>query len=734
MATPTFQLQCDFNDDGDFLDTGETISTGRIRRIVCDRGRDDASQLTGRSVGGKLTAVLDNRSGDYNSFNTGSPIAGNALPGRVVRLRVNGRAAQFTAANSEYLSGGDVIDITTTDFSIAFWLYIDSAGQFGIVNKRDRASATNVGYAIELQADGTLDLLISDGTSVTTISSTTNLGTGAWKFCVLTADRDGNAQFYIDAGSAEGAASIVSQNGTLANAITFQIGAGFSSSADRFFGGRMVTAAIWTKLLSSAERTFLYNSGSGVNYSEIGLTGDGSALKTSLQGWWELDEASGSRSDSENSNTLTDNATVTDADGIPNHALWQGYLSAIRPRALLSGDNICILEAHGPLSQINIHDMSLAMRTNELTDVTIGAILDEVGFSSTQRSLDAGKTTITRYTADRKSPLTAMQEIEAAESGFLWETRDGRIAFDNRHSRLGGAASTSQATMSDAGGAALAYSGIEQQDPMASLFNIFSASVTIDTVASIATLWTLDQVGAASVGIAPGDSFTWWASYPNPGTATDGAWAVDAWTTPVTATDWNFNSVAGGGGTDITSSVAIAVSKLGNRMKMTFTNNHASLTAYVQDLKARGTAITRGDPITIREEDTTSQNTYNVEREWPAQTRYIPDTQEAFDWAKFQLAIYKDPNPMLSMMIIPNRSQAMVDEMIDREIGDRVTVVAQSNADLDINRDFFIERIRHVIRNDRIVQTTYLLSDAEQFSDWWVWGTSKWGTTTRWAY
>jgi len=167
---------------------------------------------------------------------------------------------------------------------------------------------------------------------------------------------------------------------------------------------------------------------------------------------------------------------------------------------------------------------------------------------------------------------------------------------------------------------------------------------------------------------------------------------------------------------------------------LVFTNNHASLTAYVQTLQARGTAITSGDPITIREEDTTSQTTYNTEREWPAKTEYIPTTQEAYDWAKFNLSIYKDPIPMLRMTIDANRDQNMLDEMIDREIGDRVTVVAQNTADLDINRDFFVEAIEHDIRSDRYHQVRYLLSDAEQFSDWWVWGTSKWGTTTRWAY
>ena len=511
MATATYRLQCDWNDNGVFTDTGEDINMARVRRVSCWRGRDQASQLTGRSIGGRFTAIVDNRSGDYNSFNTGSPIAGNMLPGKPMRL----------------------------------------------------------------------------------------LATSA-------------------------------------------------SQADK--------------------------------------------------------------------------------------VIWKGFLSRIRPRPSLDKDNVAIFEGHGILTQINVHQMSLAMRSSELTDVTVGAILDEVGLLAADRVLAVGKTTLTRYWADRIFPVSALQQVEAAEAGFIWESKDGKINFNNRHGRLSGAALTSQATFSDSAGAARPYSDIEQLDPMDTLFNIFSSQVTLYTVQAIATLWTLGQVGTASVGIPPGGTFTWWATYPNPGTTTDGAVAVDAWTTPVATTDWTFNDTAGGGGTDITSSVAIAVTKFGNAMKMVFTNNHASSVAYVQTLKARGTGITAGDPITIREEDTASQTTYKTEREWPAATRFIPTTQEAYDWAKFHLSIYKDPIPTLLMTIVANRSENMLDEMINREIGDRITVVAQGNADLDINRDFFIEAITHEIPSDRMHKVTYLLSDAEQFSDWWVWGTSKWGQTTKWAY
>jgi hypothetical protein len=137
--------------------------------------------------------------------------------------------------------------------------------------------------------------------------------------------------------------------------------------------------------------------------------------------------------------------------------------------------------------------------------------------------------------------------------------------------------------------------------------------------------------------------------------------------------------------------------------------------------------------VTIQATDATSQTAFG-KRTWPSKAKFIPDSDEGTDWAYFNLSIFKDPTAMLRMTYFANRDTNSIDEMLDRDLSERVTVVAANNADLSINRDFFIEAIQHTIGADRLHQVTYLLSDAEQFSDWWVWGTSKWGASTRWGY
>ena len=512
MVVASYKIQVDWALDGSWTSTGDTIDMGRVRGISCSFGRDRASQLTGKSKAGKLRAVLDNRSRDYNPFNTSSPIYGSILPGRPVRL----------------------------------------------------------------------------------------LGTSA---------------------------------------------------------------------------------------------------------------------------------TQTD------QAIWQGYLVRITPQVHLGGDATAILEAIGALGQINLDQVEVDMVTSQRTDQVVDDILDAAGWGSgsSYRTLDAGLTTISRYWANRTYSVPALQEVESTEGGFIRESKDGKIVFDNRHHRLSGVGLTSQATYSDASGAARVYSGLIQDDPLPHIFNIFEADVQNYTVGSVAVLWTLSESGASSPSITPGSVRTWIARYPTSASATNAA-AVNAWTTTAATTDVLLNSSADGSGTNMTvADLGIAVSKSSETMAITLTNNNATTVGYVTKLQARGTTVTADDPVTIEASDATSQTAFG-KRTWPSKAKFIPDSDEATDWASFNLSIYKDPTAMLQLSYFANRDTNALDEMLDRDISERVTVVAANAADLDINRDFFIEAVRHQISANRLHRVTYLLSDAEQFSDWWVWGTSKWGSTTRWTY
>ena len=418
-----------------------------------------------------------------------------------------------------------------------------------------------------------------------------------------------------------------------------------------------------------------------------------------------------------------------------NQPIWEGFLTRITPQVFLGGDATAILEATGPLGQINLDQIEVPMVTAQRTDQVVDDILDAAGWGSgsTYRTLDTGLTTITRYWKSKAYAVQALQEVEATEGGFIREGKDGKIIFDNRHHRLSGDELTSQATYSDASGAARVYSGIIQDDPLPGIFNIFSTEVqTYTTAGSAAVLWTLSESGANSPAISPGVSLTYIARYPTRSSANN-AVGVNAWTTTASTTDMTANAAADGSSTNLTSSVGISVSKSSETMEITLTNN-GSVVAYITKLQARGTGITADDPATIQVEDTTSQSSFG-KRTWPSKTPWIPTTLEALDWANFNVNLYKDPSAVLKLSYWANRDTNSLNEMLDRDLSERVTVVADNNANLSIdNRGFFIEAISHQISANRLHKVTYTLSDAAQFSDSWVLNTSALGTSTRLAY
>ena len=81
--TPSYALEVDWSGNGSFEVDTEDITSDTLN-VECRRGRDYASQLTGRSSAGRLVAQLRNEDGKYSSFNSSSPIYGSILPGRRV--------------------------------------------------------------------------------------------------------------------------------------------------------------------------------------------------------------------------------------------------------------------------------------------------------------------------------------------------------------------------------------------------------------------------------------------------------------------------------------------------------------------------------------------------------------------------------------------------------------------------------------------------------------------------
>lgn len=177
-----------------------------------------------------------------------------------------GNAAQFTAANGEYLSRADEADLSTgdIDFTITAWVWLDSkTSRRPFISKFSAAGQREIDFGYNNSTDRFYFFVTYDGTNGNSATAD-NFGspsTGAWYFLVGWHDSVAN-QLGISVSGIE-------------NNVAYSFGGFDSSSAlvigadpvqARYFDGRIDSVGFWKRVLTADERTCLYNSGSGVEY------------------------------------------------------------------------------------------------------------------------------------------------------------------------------------------------------------------------------------------------------------------------------------------------------------------------------------------------------------------------------------------------------------------------------------------------------------------------------------
>src|SRR5439155_5790916 len=146
---------------------------------------------------------------------------------------ISGKALSLSKASNGYVNMGNVLDLTTGDFSIVSWIKM-SAGDTtdgSIVLSKDAAYTRN-GYALNVNQTGGLLLynkasFIEGGTGTGQITttetpiSTTSVNDGSWHQIVAVYQAGGSKLIYVDGAPAED--SKPSQE-FVANSVAFLIG------------------------------------------------------------------------------------------------------------------------------------------------------------------------------------------------------------------------------------------------------------------------------------------------------------------------------------------------------------------------------------------------------------------------------------------------------------------------------------------------------------------------------
>jgi hypothetical protein len=372
---------------------------------------------------------------------------------------------------------------------------------------------------------------------------------------------------------------------------------------------------------------------------------------------------------------------------------WLGFLDNIMPTPSAQKDHTAKLRATGPLATLAMFTCDVvAMQVNITTGAAINMVLDAAGFPAGLRVIDTGQTTMARWwVAKGSSVLDTLREIEATECGFLCESKDGKIVFEDRAHRL---AHTSQATYTNTIGAGnINYQSITQEDPTLNIYNVIKASVRVYDYGGTETLW---ELAGAALAIAAGADLVVWATFPS-ATSQSGSVAVYNWS----SVTYTANQLPTGLGIDMTSFVEkVAEGKYADSMMITLRNNAGS-TVYVTAMECLGTAVVERDAFYVdpAEDNLSIADFGRRVYEYPG--KWLSNIGEAGDFVTHFLALYKDPHASLTIGFLANRSHICLTEALARNVSDIITVEASTTGtSLGVSGDFYVESIAHALQQD----------------------------------
>lgn len=182
-------------------------------------------------------------------------------------------AANFASANLEYLSlaDNDNVSMSTSSFTVAGWVYMHSISSSQIIMIKGPALAGNVNlreFNISYNSSPSDRFVFRVGngsaSSIVTANALGAVSTNTWYFIVAWYDgATGNIYIRINNGSSDSVASSGSYNST------YPLIVGAFSDPASSLDGRLDEVAIYKRVLTSDEQTWLYNSGAGREYCEV---------------------------------------------------------------------------------------------------------------------------------------------------------------------------------------------------------------------------------------------------------------------------------------------------------------------------------------------------------------------------------------------------------------------------------------------------------------------------------
>lgn len=189
--------------------------------------------------------------------------------------KING-ARDFESGSSQYLSHADNADLSTgaADFTLALWVSLESLSTMDVIAKLD-PTASPVLSEYTLRYDSSInrfDWFVSTGGINSWMETLSNnfgaLSTGTLYFVVVWHDHT-NSEVGISVNDGTPDINSTGGNNPLNTASGFAIGRPGEYNG-LYWDGLVDEVGFWKRVLTSGERTSLYNGGSGLAYPFTG--------------------------------------------------------------------------------------------------------------------------------------------------------------------------------------------------------------------------------------------------------------------------------------------------------------------------------------------------------------------------------------------------------------------------------------------------------------------------------
>lgn len=671
---PRFKTLIDWNNDGDFLDTNEDVSSNVQNDPGTNTtiGRDQYRDLT-PPMAGKASVRLSNLDRKYSPDNGSSPLFGLLTPGKKAQIEQN----YIVYAYSPY---------ATDSFA-----YEGIGGLGSYVVKSGDMLSYDVMWQ---QTDSYASLDLSNGT---TKLSGTGVTDQAGVSVALTTDFHSSAyQLWYNR-----RIPLSGLVGLTINQFLLSVHMPSSSGANVWGTFRWGTMVWGSQSARSAwfRNAAILDASGNVKFLIIDnpLTAPSMVISS-----------------------VYDTSSISFSIG--TYYLWSGYTDFITPRMELENQDVG-LPMLGGLSRligVTISTQLYGTSTPITTDVAINAILDAVGWPNNSlpfgRNIETGLVSLNQWWLNQEDAFSALKALFWTEGPGceLFEDAQGRICFYNHNHKItNSAGNTSQSTISSTTTEPIFQRPFKYDSGQQNIINSANVTTKTRTQQNRSAVWNYGSILTLSpnqtfvVSFSTSDPCNNLSATISPGGYTVASGSVSSVTFNRTSGQFfTMTIVAGSSGASIAGPSS------------SFDTNGITVSANLWTVTATVNVVNTLDT-------SASQAIYGV----------IPFTDpirseisflQAQDLVNAIVSIYQNPRKLVQLTVQGITPQRELQGLV-RAIGDQITIVetAAGNA---LNAGFWIERIDHRISQSGMSFETSFGCEQVWANNYFIIGTSLLGT------